>query len=386
MKRVVLLVAALFADAAAAAPPFSYLGCYTDDASRALPILLLNSGATVESCVAAAQAQGLTFAGLQYFGQCFGGNNLGPTYTKAPGSECNTPCSANSGEICGGAWRNSIYSQQYAAVTFYFVAHQDDWQLFMNRNAYADMQNPAVKVVFVYMTAGDAGNDQSYYLAREEGAKEAVRFAVDTTLGPDVGASSGLHSTASINGHSITVYKYKNTVSYFLRLPDGNGDGGGFAATGYVSLQKFWNRTIPTLNPIDGSTLYSTGDDLLWTMYSIAHSEAAGAQWAWINMPDPITSNNPNDHSDHVHTGWLTETVAANLLSCMNVAYYVDYDVANRNRNVPDDELLNQVGVFAVTVHGRTEAGHGSTWDQGHKNWLGRSYFRTRAGYGSACF
>ncbi len=262
---------------------------------------------------------------------------------------------------------------QYTAVTFYFVAHQDDWQLFMNNNAYPDMQNPAVKVVFVYMTAGDAGSGQSYFLAREEGAKSAVRFVVDAVLGPDAGASPGSSSWASLNGHGVVRYAYKNTVSYFLRLPDGNGDGSGFPATGYVSLQKFWTGQVSYLTAVDGSTSYWGTDDLFWTIYAIAHNEAAGAQWAWINMPDPIPGYNPNDHSDHYHTGWFVETVAANLVTCMNVAYYVDYDIYRRARNVSDDALLNQAGVFAVTVHGRTEAGHGSTWDPGHKSWLGRS-------------
>jgi len=42
-------------------------------------------------------------------------------------------------------------------VAFYFSAHEDDWQLFMNPNAYHDVQRASTKVVFVYLTAGDAG-------------------------------------------------------------------------------------------------------------------------------------------------------------------------------------------------------------------------------------
>src|SRR5687768_5615926 len=42
-------------------------------------------------------------------------------------------------------------------VAFYFSAHEDDWQLFMNPNAYNDVHKSSTKVVFVYMTAGDAG-------------------------------------------------------------------------------------------------------------------------------------------------------------------------------------------------------------------------------------
>ena len=42
-------------------------------------------------------------------------------------------------------------------VSFYFAAHQDDWQLFMNPSAFEDVTNGAAKTVFIHMTAGDAG-------------------------------------------------------------------------------------------------------------------------------------------------------------------------------------------------------------------------------------
>ena len=34
-------------------------------------------------------------------------------------------------------------------VSFYFGAHEDDWQLFMNPNAYHDVHRPSTKVVFM---------------------------------------------------------------------------------------------------------------------------------------------------------------------------------------------------------------------------------------------
>ncbi len=88
-----------------------YRGCYVsyqDGAGLALPTLLQGSGATIESCQAAARAAGFKYAGVQYFGQCYGGNAI--AFTKAPDSDCNTPCTANGGEMCGGTWRNSIYA------------------------------------------------------------------------------------------------------------------------------------------------------------------------------------------------------------------------------------------------------------------------------------
>src|SRR6185503_231465 len=78
-------------------------------------------------------------------------------------------------------------------VAFYFGAHPDDWQLFMNPNAYYDVQKPSNKVVFVYVTAGDDGaglgngkGSQPYYLARENGAKLSVAFMANAAKKPEI--------------------------------------------------------------------------------------------------------------------------------------------------------------------------------------------------------
>jgi hypothetical protein len=74
---------------------------------------------------------------------------------------------------------------QENSTLFYTVAHQDDWQLFMNPNAYHDARvADNSKVVFIYLTAGDASNGRGpldgrrtpYYLARELGAYRATQF------------------------------------------------------------------------------------------------------------------------------------------------------------------------------------------------------------------
>jgi parallel beta-helix repeat protein len=88
--------------------PSSYVGCYTDDSSRALPTYLMYGGATVESCIAAAATGGFAYAGVQYGGHCFAGDTL--AYDLVPDAECDMPCTADPSETCGGTWRNSIYS------------------------------------------------------------------------------------------------------------------------------------------------------------------------------------------------------------------------------------------------------------------------------------
>jgi hypothetical protein len=94
--------------AASATSAGTYVGCYTDNGTRALPQLLAESGATADSCIAAAKQASLAYAGLQYGGECWAGNTLG--ISKVTDSQCNMPCSSDKSEACGGSWRNTIYS------------------------------------------------------------------------------------------------------------------------------------------------------------------------------------------------------------------------------------------------------------------------------------
>ncbi len=141
-------------------------------------------------------------------------------------------------------------------VAFYFAAHEDDWQLFMNPNAYQDVQRTSTKVVFVYLTAGDAGaglgngeRSQPYYLARENGAKLSVKFMADAQKTPAI----PVDSVASISGHATKRWLYRNTVSYFLRLPDGNPQGTGYVSTAWQSIKRLREGAIPTMTAIDNS-------------------------------------------------------------------------------------------------------------------------------------
>src|ERR1022692_3284704 len=150
-------------------------------------------------------------------------------------------------------------------ISFYFAAHEDDWQLFMNPSAFQDVINGAAKTVFVHMTAGDAGRGigsdgrkHPFYLARENGAETAIRFMADAD---DIPAARTVEHML-FNGHSLYRVSYRNTVSYFLRVPDGNALGTGYKHTGFQSLKRLSDADNTTLAAIDGSTVYHGWNDL----------------------------------------------------------------------------------------------------------------------------
>src|SRR4051794_29771163 len=103
-------------------------------------------------------------------------------------------------------------NESYTRMSFYIVAHADDSLLFMQPNAYRDLIASNNKIVFIIVTAGDAGEDEKYWRAREEGAKSSIRFC----LAPRI-CLSELNNTKEFNSHIINYWSTNNTVCYFLR-------------------------------------------------------------------------------------------------------------------------------------------------------------------------
>ncbi len=265
-------------------------------------------------------------------------------------------------------------------VSFYFAAHEDDWQLFMDPTAFEDVLGGAAKTVFVYVTAGDdglgmgtGGRKYPYYLARENGAMNAMRFMADADRTPIAEAAG--HMT--FNGHPIYRTGYRNTIGYFLRLPDGDALGAGFAGTGYQSLKKLADGDIATLAAIDGSTVYHGWSDLVATVHDIIEYERGRAPLIQLNVADPDAAINPADHSDHLMTGKAALDAAADM-SCVRRAYYVDYASSKLPENLDARERDMESAVFAVTLAGVIAFDQSTAWQHYDQSFVGRNYFRVQ--------
>jgi hypothetical protein len=275
-------------------------------------------------------------------------------------------------------------------VSFYFAAHEDDWQLFMNPTAFEDVIGGAAKTVFIHVTAGDAGlgigwggRKHQFYLARENGAEVAVRFMADADDIP----GNRITTNMSFNGHSIYRIGYRNTVSYFLRLPDGNPGGSGYFDTGFQSLKRLATGDIPSLAAVDGSTIYRGWSDLVSTVRAIMSYERGDTTLAQVNVAETDEHLNPNDHSDHLMTA-KAALDAANGLSCVRRLYYVDYASSDLPENLNSQQRDRESSVFAVTLAGVLALDHRTRWHHYDKSYVGRNYFRVeeptgRCGAGS---
>jgi len=188
-------------------------------------------------------------------------------------------------------------------------------------------------------------------------------------------AEADAHRT--FNGHPIFRTSYRNTIGYFLRLPDGDALGTGFAGTGYQSLKKLADGDIATLAAIDGSTVYHGWDDVVATVHDIIDYERGRAPLIQLNVADPDQHINPADHSDHLMTGKAALDAAADM-SCVRRVFYVDYASAKLPENLNARERDMESAVFAVTLAGVIAFDQSTAWQHYDQSFVGRNYFRVQ--------
>jgi hypothetical protein len=266
-------------------------------------------------------------------------------------------------------------------VSFYFAAHEDDWQLFMNPSAFEDVVSDAAKTVFVHLTAGDAGlgvgfggRKHPFYLARENGAEAAIRFMANMDSAP----AERLVASMTFNGHSIYRVSYRNTVGYFLRVPDGHWSGDGYYDTGFESLKRLASGENETLHAVDGSATYHGWDDLVATLRAIISYERGNAALIQVNVAETNARINPKDHSDHLMTAKAALDAVKDAV-CVRRVYYIDYASSQLPENLEAQKRDMESSVLAVTLAGVQALDHSTSWHHYDGSFVGRNYFRVQA-------
>ena len=282
-------------------------------------------------------------------------------------------------------------------LSFCVQAHQDDWQLFNSKNIVSDLHN-GKKVVFITLTAGDAGNGDKgngaipFFMAREKGFIYSVKFAQDlfSLPTPLPQPKSVKISYKNINGETIShvaaKYSYKNAESYFLRLPDGQNNGQGFPANKSESLLKLKNKEINSISAVDKSTTYADWTDLVNTIKQIIVNETEEGKQAWLYLNSTNTQYSQNEHKDHLHASYVVLDAVQDL-QWIGITEWMSYHKAKKQRNVQEKEHENATALFAVYDWALMEAGYETSFNDYHRKWLTKDYtrlFKNPIGYAGA--
>jgi LmbE family N-acetylglucosaminyl deacetylase len=274
----------------------------------------------------------------------------------------------------------------FGQTTRVFVAaHQDDWQLFMGTKVFESAQNPTDRTVLLHLTAGDAGHkmgNDSYFRAREASALAAARFAVNANKTGAFYGDEMKREWLQIKGHIVLKYSYKQLSVYFLRLPDGNGDGSGFEANENKSLEKLFNRQIIDFSTIDGQSTYSNKEDLVGTLKALL-TEVKQNQALELHLTDTDSERNPGDHSDH-RVASLFAQEASKGFESTSLHFYTGYHMKSLEPNLTPDEIKVKSALWGVSTAKLADHRHYSSWDSLHNAYLDREYVRVKGSSSSS--
>nr|WP_295874836.1 hypothetical protein [uncultured Chitinophaga sp.] len=231
-------------------------------------------------------------------------------------------------------------------LAVYIVAHQDDWQLFMDPHISLDIMDDACRTVIIHTTAGDAGEDERYWLAREFAALSSLQFRVSGNAGvPDEA------KIINVNNKRVHRVSISNCACYFLRLPDGGMYGEGFAAYGFQSMEKLRAGNRTAICSVDGVNSYSSFAEISRLINDIILHEQHTCGVATTNavrlcFPEFNSTISTNDHNDHFNTALLVQGM--DIYSIAGKYAFVHYDIQHLADDLVGNDLFWKVGMFSV--------------------------------------
>ena len=242
------------------------------------------------------------------------------------------------------AYRTHSRVQQVSnkGVDVAVIAHADDWQVFLG-DAIVERIKAGRRPVFIYLTAGDHGRDSLYWQQREIAALQSTRVALGGAP-----LTSAECDTVHLGAHVIRRCTLGPSQSFFLRLPDGNRSGRGFARNQFESLRKLRSTLGATMHAVDSSASYASWQDLASTVSGLVRmvADSMNARDIVLHTTDPSVRVNPHDHYDHRMAGKLTESLL--MANDWSGRYYIGYALATRASNRSSVQRQEKLEVFSA--------------------------------------
>lgn len=226
------------------------------------------------------------------------------------------------------------------STTMNIVAHEDDDLLFINPDTQNALRDGHC-VRTIYLTAGDAGNDNYYWLSREQGSEAAY----STMLGSNalwvrrivqIGPQQYIQVSHPEKDYRATLI--------FLHLPDGNLAGSGFPRYGYESLARLEAGDITNIETVDAHSSYSASQ-LIDTLVQLIRTY----QPEEIHTQSTHAAKGYADHSDHMAVGRYTkkaltayESEQSEDATQIRIKYYVGYPVSGMPVNIKGEDLTHK--------------------------------------------
>lgn len=216
------------------------------------------------------------------------------------------------------------------------VAHQDDDLLFQSPDLLHDITaGRSVRTVFV--TAGDAARDETYWSGRERGSLAAYAQMAGV-------ADAWSTTDAAVPGTPIrmlTLVGAPQISVVFMRLPDGNRTGSGMTVHHHESLMRLWQGSIASVHAVDGSATY-TGASLRSTLAALMTAFGPTT----VRTQDWTIAFGTGDNADHTATGLFVQQAHRDYASAHTLVAYEGYPAWTRLPDVTGADLAAKQSAF----------------------------------------
>ena len=181
-------------------------------------------------------------------------------------------------------------------------------------------------------------------------------------------------SDAGISSHPMPVFTLDGVsrVSLvFMRLPDGNSNGSGFATHGNQSLQELLQGTISSIDAVNGSSSY-TATDLVGALTALMTKFQPDV----IRTQDSVVGFGHGDHSDHYASALFADSASSAYATPHTTVSYIDYGVSNYPQNVFGTDLTGKENAFYTYGGYDSHTCHSAETclTKPERDWLARSY------------
>lgn len=264
--------------------------------------------------------------------------------------------------------KTSDHKKAIQKISFFIVAHPDDIELFMGREARHQILNEDIeRKVFIVLSAGDANRKNrkkplrrvSWWQAREKAHTTAISFW-------NAHKNEVSEQQTLINDRYITEINIGSHIAlYNFRLPDAD------KTTSLHQLVAFEKETITDLVHQQSYTL----EDIQNSLIEIIESESQYAEEASFYIMDCDHERNPEDHRDHQATSHIVLDVLPKLsIKNKSLSGYLTYFIKTKPINLEGEDKLKSFETWALMGDVLDCCGYKKNDDEHHMQWVGKEY------------
>lgn len=252
--------------------------------------------------------------------------------------------------------------------SFFIVAHPDDIELFMGREArHQILEQPENKKVLIVLSAGDANRKNKKKVFREITwwkAREQAHTLAISYWNKD--RHPAIETEVTINHRKVTkITLGSSIVLYNFRLTD---------ADKLTSLDDLNNESSQVIYDLAHHQAYSK-QDIQASLLEIIEQENIGAQHSSFYIMDESYDRNPGDHKDHKATSEIFREIYPDItIQNKTLTGYLTYFIQEKMVNLEGEDKHASFETWRIIADELDRNGYKRNDDPHHMQWVGKEY------------